>query len=197
MVHIDPDNESEEKELKTFLESAREILIDGVKDALKDKKLKDIRTLYELAGKISGELGDSENQKMFDTRFKLFHKQSIEKVIENINLTIKSIVQIVHYEILDSIKKTLHVIETLLNVNEINIAEKVFKRQHAQLNFLLIQYIRKMRILIQELHKLVPTEVIQESLNEWKNEYEILKIQINKLKVKSELRTKKRKLKTF
>ncbi|MBD3227547.1 MAG: hypothetical protein GF329_05090 [Candidatus Lokiarchaeota archaeon] len=193
MGKIDPqdDSDKEKEDLIDFLKSARGILLDGVKDAIKDKKMDNVRELYRLAGKISEELGDNINKEKYNSRMKLFEKETSGFMIENINLTIKSITQTIYYEIIDMIKKVLRVIESLMDANEVSIAEKIFIRQHAQLNFLLIQYIRKMRILKEQLSQIIPEDIISESFDEWKAKHKKLKLQIEKLKIKSELKALK------
>ncbi|MHA1268142.1 MAG: hypothetical protein ACTSPY_00020 [Candidatus Helarchaeota archaeon] len=184
--------DTNKKDLIKFLEDARSILLDGIKNALKDNKINNIKKLYEMAGKISEELGDLESKRKYENRLKLLEKDTSELILENVNLTLKSIIQTINYEFTDKIKRILNIIENLLNnADEVKIAEKVFKRSHAQLNFLLIQYIRKMRILIRELKTIVPVEILLEIVDEWETKRKIIKLQIEKLKLESELQTKK------
>jgi hypothetical protein len=200
MGNINPNNEeltenSNKKELFDFLNETRGIILDGVKDALVGNKIKDVKKLYELVGKISEELGDFENQKKYKNLMKLFENDTANEVIENINIAIRAIIQTINYDILDKIKRIIRVVETLLDADEVNMSEKVFQRQSAQLNFYLIQYIRKMRILLQRLNEIIPEEVIEEAINEWEERKEKLRLQIEKLKVKSHLKTLKYKKK--
>jgi len=179
-------------DLQNFLEDVRNIILDGIKE---NNRLNEIKKLYDLAAKVSEELGDFRSKELYERQLQLFNENKFEYIIENINLTIKSIVQTIHYDIFDHIKRTLNVVETLVETaKEFKIAEKTYKRSYAQLNFLLIQYIRKMRALTQELSKIIPKNLIQASLNEWDEKQKVLKMHIEKMKRKSELKLQKYKI---
>ncbi|MHA1229961.1 MAG: hypothetical protein ACTSPQ_04880 [Candidatus Helarchaeota archaeon] len=179
-------------DLQNFLEDVRNIILDGIKE---NNRLNEIKKLYDLAAKVSEELGDFRSKELYERQLQLFNENKFEYIIENINLTIKSIVQTIHYDIFDHIKRTLNVVETLVETaKEFKITEKTYKRSYAQLNFLLIQYIRKMRALTQELSKIIPKNLIQASLNEWDEKQKVLKMHIEKMKRKSELKLQKYKI---
>jgi len=182
------EKEEEKNELVNFLKDTREIILNGVRDAFIDRKTDNIQKLYQLAAKISEELGDIESKKRFENRSKLFNRKNANEILEDIDLTIKSIIQIINYEFQDKIKRVLYTINLLINTaKEIEIAEKTFRRANAQLNFSLIQYIRKMRAFRNELFRLIPKELIQTSFEEWENEHKKIKLNLEKLKVKLDL----------
>ena len=170
--------DTEQKERIDFLLNTRDIVIKGVNDAFKDKKLDNIQRLYELASRISEELGDEEGKKMYETCSKLFNKDKIEEMLENVNICLREINRLIHYEIFNNIKETVRIVDILLNIDETDIAEKIFKRQHAQLNFKLIQYIRKWRLLEKDLCTILPEQTIQVPLDDWKREEKIIKLSI-------------------
>ncbi len=153
-----------------------------------DNKTNYLKSLYELAITISDELNDNENKNRFKTRLKLLNEKSRNDIINNIKLTIKSIIQVIQYEIFELIKKSINIINILINIKEIEIAKKFLKRQYAQLNFYLIQYIRKMRILKQELIKFIPSLFIEEIFNYWEIKRKLFKDYIEKFKIEMEKR---------